>query len=99
MDIIERVILSDALATIPTEHLKSNQPHSLAPTQPMRYAREPDVITAAPRATTRIRLFGGGTKVLHLMGLGLSLRSHLWIEKLVVLIEPVQIACGSFCSR
>ena len=60
MDIIEHVILSDALATIPTEHLKSNQPHSLAPTQPMRYAREPDVITAAPRGTARIRSYWRG---------------------------------------
>ena len=99
MDIIERVILSDALATIPTEHLKSNQPHSLAPTQPMRYAREPDVITAAPRTTTRIRLFGGVIQVvgdyaslmLRWMGLGLGRNSSRRNLKIGSVINPMRI--------
>ena len=75
MDIIERVILSDALATIPTEHLKSNQPHSLAPTQPMMYAREPDVITVELKVTTRIRSFMRGNSGVALNGAGVKTTS------------------------
>ena len=70
MDIIERVILSDALATIPTEHLKSNQPHSLAPTQPMMYARSFVVSSVEPKATTRIRSYWRGNSDAALDGPG-----------------------------
>ena len=38
----------------------------------MRYVREPDVITAEPKVTTRIRSSGGVTQILRLMVLGLG---------------------------
>jgi len=40
--------------------------------QPTRYVREPDVITAELKATTRIRSSGGVTQMWRLMVLGLG---------------------------
>ena len=38
----------------------------------MMYAREPDVITVEPKATTQIRSFGGVTQMRRWMVLGLG---------------------------
>ena len=40
--------------------------------QPMRYVREPDVITAEPKATTRIRLYWRGNSDVALDGAGVG---------------------------
>jgi hypothetical protein len=57
--------------------------------QPMTYARGTAVRSVELKVTTHTRSYWRGNSGVAMDGAGLDLRDRLWIEELIMLVQPV----------